>query len=512
MGEPLNFPDAVALTTGFTNGVGQIWLTEVRCRGNETRLTDCIIPSFRTPSCTHIEDAGVRCTPCSPVGAIRLTDGNSGRVEICNDDRWGTVCHDLWSTADAQVACRQLGFSATGATALGSTLVPDGTGQIWLDNVFCRGTETRLIDCPASPLGIHNCVHAEDAGVRCQATGTCTQGAIRLQGGTATSGRVEICYNNVWGTVCDDLWESPDAQVACRQLGFTGGATVLSSSDVSDGSGQIWLDNVSCRGTETRLIDCPASSLGIHNCVHAEDAGVRCQATGTTGTCTQGAIRLQGGTATSGRVEICNNNVWGTVCDDLWGNLDAQVVCKQLGFLSVGATTLTFFNVPAGTGQIWLDNVSCRGTETRLIDCPADPLGSHNCGHEEDAGVRCRGRYIFGLQKVQAVKIFLAYTTLVPCPQGAIRLEGGTVNSGRVEICNNNVWGTVCDDFWGDVDARVACIQLGFSPAGKCICGAYKIRHLLSRILLLLHRNSYLWCYLETFNRCYCSDFWICYW
>lgn len=92
------------------------------------------------------------------------------------------------------------------------------TGQIRLGSVQCLGNETRLIDCPANVIG--SC--ARSAGVRCYAedTSNCSLGAIRLRGDTDISGRVEICINNDWGTVCDNQWDNTDARVACVQLGL----------------------------------------------------------------------------------------------------------------------------------------------------------------------------------------------------------------------------------------------------------------------------------------------------
>ena len=101
----------------------------------------------------------------------------------------------------------------------------NGDDLILLDNVQCSETETRLVDCRHNGLGVHNCQHSDDAGVSCTGT-TCEQGAIRLVGGTNTSGRVEICYNHIWGTVCNDLWDITDAQVVCRQLELSEGIVI----------------------------------------------------------------------------------------------------------------------------------------------------------------------------------------------------------------------------------------------------------------------------------------------
>ena len=63
---------------------------------------------------------------------------------------------------------------------------------------------------------------------------------------------------------------------------------------------------------------------------------------------------------------------------------------------------------------------------------------------------------------------YLFYTA--PCTHGQLRLVGGNIeNEGRVEICLSNIWGTVCDNFWGTTDAAIVCWQLGYLMQGRNI-------------------------------------------
>ena len=110
----------------------------------------------------------------------------------------------------------------------------------------------------------------------------CSHGNIRLVGGSNIyEGRVEVCVNNQWGTICDDSWGTNDAQVVCRQLGYsTSNVTAFNNAYFGQGTGPIHLDDLSCVGTESSLFSCTYSST--HNCVHSEDAGVSCSSSSST--------------------------------------------------------------------------------------------------------------------------------------------------------------------------------------------------------------------------------------
>ncbi|NXA58377.1 DMBT1 protein, partial [Mohoua ochrocephala] len=126
------------------------------------------------------------------------------------------------------------------------------------------------------------------------------------------------------------------------------------------GEGPIWLDEVTCEGTEAALERCRVRPWGDHNCHHGEDAGVVCAGEGQS---LSPQVRLANGSSRCvGRVEVLHKHRWGTVCDDTWDLADAQVICRHLGCgTALAAPGHAHFG--RGPDPIWLDGTHCTGEE-----------------------------------------------------------------------------------------------------------------------------------------------------
>ncbi|XP_037370297.1 scavenger receptor cysteine-rich type 1 protein M130 [Talpa occidentalis] len=363
---------------------------------------------------------------------LRLVGGEdkcSGRVEVKVQEKWGTVCNNDWDMNEVSVICRQLGCP-TVIQSTEWTNSSGGSGQIWMSHVSCQGNESFLWDCKHEGWGKHNCTHQQDAGV------TCSDGSnleMRLvNGGNRCSGRIEIKFQNQWGTVCDDNFNIDSAFVVCRQLECGSAVTFSGSANFGEGSGPIWFDDLACNGNESALWNCEHQGWGKHNCQHAEDAGV---------ICLDGAnldLRVvEGVTKCSGRLEVKFQGEWGTVCDDGWDSDDAAVTCRQLG-CPTAITAIGRVNASEGTGHIWLDGVSCQGHESNLWQCKHREWGKHYCNHHEDAGVTCSDGSDLELRLV----------------------GGGSRCAGTVEVEIQGLRGNVRDRSWGPKPAEVVCRQL----------------------------------------------------
>jgi deleted-in-malignant-brain-tumors protein 1 len=163
-------------------------------------------------------------------------------------------------------------------------------------------------------------------------------GVVRLVWGSGNwEGNIQVCLNGTWGWICGNNFNTADGQVICNQLGYsTSGVVVKTDSYFGFGrNGTMWMDDISCTGTESSLLNCGYSTVINNTCTYDTLAGVICQSGGS---CTDNSVRLITASSTVrsyGRVEVCISNQWGSVCDDGWDSYDARATCKSLGFYGI---------------------------------------------------------------------------------------------------------------------------------------------------------------------------------
>ncbi|XP_012675528.2 lysyl oxidase homolog 3A isoform X2 [Clupea harengus] len=179
-----------------------------------------------------------------------------------------------------------------------------------------------------------------------------------------------------------------------------------------------------------------------------------------------------------GRIEVFYQGEWGTICDDDFTLANAEVLCRQLGFVSATAWSHSA-KYGAGTGKIWLDNVICSGTETSVEKCHSRGWGNSDCAHNEDAGIVCKDERIPGfvdsnIIEMQVDENRLEKVRLRPLSSGAAaRLP---VSEGLVEVKQKEGWAQICSVGWTLKNARVVCGMMGF-PSERAVARALHSGH-----------------------------------
>ncbi|XP_075034556.1 lysyl oxidase homolog 3 isoform X2 [Mixophyes fleayi] len=327
-------------------------------------------------------------------------------------------------------------------------------------------------------------------------------------------GRIEVFYNQEWGTICDDDFTMENAHILCRHLGFTEATGWTHSAKYGKGIGRIWLDNMICSGSEKSISDCNSRGWGNSDCTHEEDAGVICKDERIPGYVEPNTIeteqrqveeiRLRPVIASAknrlpineGILEIKHRDAWEQVCDEGWSQTNSHVVCGMLGFPSEKKFNKNFYKAsqsqdskkkePKASNRLYLDkqkpsfrlhSVKCAGTEVHLSLCPLEFYKVNNsvsCQNGAPVVVSCTIGPVFtgsgapGQTAMKKKKVVQQQQR-----EGIIRLKGGArPGEGRVEILKNGQWGTVCDDRWDLHAASVVCRELGFGSAKEALTGA----------------------------------------
>lgn len=239
---------------------------------------------------------------------------------------------------------------------------------------------------------------------------------VNFKGELASEGRLEFRLEGKWGTVCSNGNDPIAARVICKNLGYREGdwktpGTSCNSFNDRDYCGAvqspIHFSNIVCEDTtsnnrETSFNECNKQLADYTLCSHSNDAIISCynEVFDSTPPVPTGVVRLAANKNISndeviGRLEIYNNQKWGSICNIGFNQISANVACKQMGFDSgeyekdISKAT-EFMLSEEDTSDFGATNVDCKEKETSLLDC-GPKLKNIQCKHNQDTVVICKG-------------------------------------------------------------------------------------------------------------------------
>ncbi|RDD45648.1 Deleted in malignant brain tumors 1 protein [Trichoplax sp. H2] len=589
---------------------------QLKCTGTENSVKDCpAVAVTNQGGCTHQWDLSLACSGANAKnGDLRLasTSNTGGIVQVFYQGTWGTICRSSSSFLTFRQVCQQLGFRTYSSTKAVATRF-FGYGPTIVNKVTCEGKEFTIDECNSA--GWYNVPqdcqdHSQDlsieclTGSRCDATeiqscapqnkyctsegfyGLCycksgftgakcespivspEDGTVKLVKSTTTSNTIEgaplIYHDGIWGAFCYSQMTKLEADVICRELGYTTSTKHSCCYTDSNTFEKVWVYNMKCNSTATKFSQCNFTyGLNAYSC--SSRAKVQCSnTTCSPNTCVNGTCKfntsvvdgktyyfqyceckpgtygplcqyisvcdsspcMNGAKCVNsystvdknyyqcqcssgyygnlcqygppktgdvniipesisnlgrGRIEVYLQGIWTTVCKKNFTNQAADVVCQQRGY--AGAITSGSF-YDSGTGKIGLYNVRCSGFELLLSECSYDTNNAESiCNHDDDVGVSCYTslNYCYGKTcynggtcrnmnygyKCLCTTFYsgqLCENYIGPSKQGDVQLKNGVnATEGRVEVYVGDRWATLCDKVATINDGKVICNQLNLT-------------------------------------------------
>nr|KAG5697337.1 hypothetical protein BaRGS_004063 [Batillaria attramentaria] len=430
------------------------------CTGQESSLADCPFNDIDDDVGCSLAigqygrvDAGVLCYD-TPGVELRLTGGgrNYGRLEVQYEGEWGRVADDHFSSSDATIACKQLGYLGGRGAPYNMRTSGQGRVSVKVMKNFNIVIFSEFINSRSTKLGM----------------------LIDIR-------EITVDFMNVTGRICSDGWDDTDAGVFCSERGFQHGKAhehYLFSSYYYyySQNGPFWITQVNCQGTERSLRNCPKTLVKhnhksdsvllswqvIYYQLGSSDSGfkgrVEVEVDGQLGTVCRSdfdSLRIGGRYDPSikqGPVQLYRNGKWYNLCDTDFDDVTARRVCGDLEFVDGKAVCCSAYGSWSWAYDTHLNyTMRCDGTETSASACIRDS----NCVSGNYASVVCYNSTDYVVDSIQ------------------YQLQDGpSPAEGRVEIAVGGVWGTVCDLSWDARDAAVLCRSLNYSD-GYAVRGAF---------------------------------------